>query len=273
MIGDPKGAPLSAPEGASTSVAAHRLYGEPIGTYPADRLRPLIASYAVVISGGLLVSATVGSLPYDWSPIVAMLIMAAITVFLAWWVLHRWNNEILLYERGFTYHEGSRFVDFSYDEIDSLRLRAEKIAYFGGLYRRNVYRITVTTIRGEQFAITNFYHRTAALGANLQERVFRALRPLMAQRLANGDAVRFGDTLRLSERGLHESGRDLGWDQFGGYRVGGRKLALLDRGGAVWFVQPLWEYDNLPLLIDLLKAHGPTVQSIPIEAQTRVETH
>ncbi|MDX2160858.1 MAG: DUF6585 family protein [bacterium] len=239
---------------ASPVVEVHPLLGGLIGNYPSDRLPILIIGGWVIGVSGLLVSFTIGTLPYAWVPIPAMLIMGVVTAVVGWLGLHRWNREIVLYEGGFIYREGSKFIEFVYDEIDSLRLRAEKIAYFGGLVRRAVYRITVTTTRGEQFTITNLYRRTAELGERLQERLYRQMRPKVAQALVRGDAIRFGDTLRVSQRGFHESGRDLEWAQFGGYRIADRKLTLLGADGAVWLALPLWEYDNLPILIDLLKS-------------------
>ena len=237
-----------------SALQPHPILGVVLGNYPSDRLPPLIVSGIAIGGGGLLVSFVIGTIPADWSPALAMLIMAIITGIVGWYLLHRWNREIILYEYGFIYREGSKFIDFVYNEIDSLRLRAERISYFGGLLKRSVTRVTVTTIRGEQFLITNLYRRAAELGARLQERVYRELRPQIARALVKGDAIRFSDTLRLSERGLHESGRDLTWDVYGGYRIGARQLALLDHQGSVWYADVLWEYDNLPILIDLLKS-------------------
>jgi len=246
--------PQTTPPGANAPLLPHELLGDVIGNHPSDRLRPLIVAGVVIGGGGLLVSFTIGQIPADWSPPLALLIMAALTALVGWYLLHGWNREIILYERGFTYREGSKFIDFLYNEIESLRLRAEKVSAFSGLLKYTRTRVTATTIRGEQFLITNLYRRAAELGARLQERVYRELRPKIAQMLIDGDIIRFSDTLRLDQHGLHESGRDLLWQHYGGYRVGARQLSLLDNTGAVWHTEALWEYDNLPILIDLLKS-------------------
>jgi len=242
------------PPESNAALLPHELLGDVIGNHPSDRLRPLIIAGIFIGGGGLLVSFTIGRIPADWSPLLAMAVMALITGIVGWFALHRWNREIILYELGFTYREGSTFVDLMYNEIESLRLRAERVSYFSGLVSRSITRITVTTIRGEQFVITNLYRRAADLGARLQQGVYRELRPKIARLLVTGDIIRFSDTLRLSERGLHESGRDLSWADYSGYRVGSRQLALLDQTGAAWYSEPLWEYDNLPILIDILKS-------------------
>lgn len=238
-------------------VTADVLLGAPLANYPSDRLRPLILAGVLIGGGGLIVSATVGTLPQAWSPFLAMAIMAGITAGVGWMLLHRWNREIILFEHGFTYREGSNTAEFFYSEIDSIRLRAERRAYFGGRIRRDVFRFTVYSIRGESFTLTNLYRRTAELGGRLQEKVNAVLRPTIARRLEAGEPIRFGDTLRLSQGGLHESGRDLAWGEYGGYRIADRLLVLLDRGGAAWVAVPLMDVDNIAILVELLRDKIP----------------
>jgi len=76
---------------------------------------------------------------------------------------------------------------------------------------------------------------------------------VIAERLAKGETVAFSAALGLSERGLHEGGRDLTWEQYGGYRIENRKLALLNQVGEVWFAVPLTEVDNITLLLQVLR--------------------
>src|SRR5690606_17619332 len=103
-----------------------------------------------------------------------------------WYVLHGWNREIILYEGGFSYREGSRTVYFRYEEIAGIRLRAERLAYFGGVIRRDRYRFVVTSWQGDRFVITNLYRRAAELGTRLTEQVNRVLQPAISRRLAAG---------------------------------------------------------------------------------------
>lgn len=237
------------------------ILGQVIANYPSDRLRWVLIFWSLLAVSGFTVSATIGNLPYDWAPIAAMLIMAALTMLISWRALHSWNREIVLYEYGFSYREGGAEIQFIYAEITSIRLKAEQRSYFGGIFKRNFYRFTVFTINAETFVITNLYRRTSELGAKLQERVNRELRPTIARRLAVGDAVLFSDTLRLSETGLHESGRDLAWDQYGGYQLGGGNLSLFTVDKSLWFSLPLPEFDNITILLDLLKDYGAKAAS------------
>jgi hypothetical protein len=186
--------------------------------------------------------------------------MAAVALALGWYVLHIWNREIILYERGFSYREGSNTVFFRYDEVASIRQRAERLAYFGGLLRRDIYRFTVTTTEAERFTVTNLYRRPDELGARLTERINHVLQPAIAARLANGEAVPFGDALRLSASGLHEGGRDLLWAHYGSYHLGGSRLTFTDASGAVWYSVRLSEVDNVNLLLEFLRQHQPVTR-------------
>jgi hypothetical protein len=229
------------------------VFGQSIAHYPSDRLRPLIV--AGVVGGGvaLTLGLTTAQTLEWWGPVVTVVIMALVALALGWYVLHFWNREIILYERGFSYREGSKTVFFRYDEIASIRLRAERLAYFGGRLRRDVYRFTVTTHQAERFTITNVYHRANELGTRLTEQINRVLAPEIAQQLADGGSVAFGEPLTLSADGLRENGRDRAWADYGGYRIGERRVWLLDSGGKVWLALPLSEVDNVTLLLELLR--------------------
>ncbi len=234
------------------------IYGQALAHFPSDRARPLILAGGVVAAVALALGLTTAQTLAWWGPLVTVVIMAVVALAAGWYVLHLWNREIILYERGFSYREGSRTVFFLYQEIAGIRLHAERLAYFGGLLRRDVYRFTVTTHNAEQFTITNLYHRADELGTRLTEQINRILAPEIAQRLADGGAVSFGDTLTVSAGGLRENGRDLAWSDYGGHRIGERQLWLLDGSGAVWYALPLSEVDNVTLLLELLRTKQPT---------------
>ncbi len=233
------------------------ILGAAVANFPSDRLRPLIIAGAVIAPVALALGLTTAQVTDWWGPVVTVVLTAAVVLALGWYVLHVWNREIILYERGFSYREGSKTVFIRYDEIASIRLRAERLAYFGGLLRRDVYRFTVTTTEAERFSITNLYRRAAELGTRLNEQIDRALGPKIARQLADGGSVVFGDALSVNAQGLRENGRDLAWLDYGGYRIGGRRLALLDAGGGVWLALPLAEVDNITLLLEVLREKQP----------------
>jgi hypothetical protein len=234
-------------------VEADPFLGEAIANYPSDRGRPLLIAGVIGGAAAVLLNFTFAAVPEWWGPAITVVLMAGLGLALGWYVLHIWNREIILYERGFSYREGSNTVHFFYNEIRGVRLLAERRSYFGGLLQRNVYRYTVTTAQGETFVITNLYRRAAELGSKLTEHLNRTLEPILASRLAKGEAVAFGETLQVSAAGLREGERQLAWEGYGGYRIGGRQLALLDAAGEVWYSAPLAEIENITLLLDILR--------------------
>lgn len=236
------------------------LLGDAVANYPSDRLRPLIVAGAAIAPVALALGLTTAQVTDWWGPIITVVLMALVVLGAGWYVLHLWNREIILYERGFSYREGSKTVFFLYDEIASIRLRAERLAYFGGLLRRDVYHFTVTTTEAERFAVTNLYRRAAELGTRLTDAANRVLGPKVARKLAAGEKVAFGDTLRASSEGLYDGSAALAWADYGGYRIGERRLSLLDGSGTVWRALPLAEVDNVTLLLELLR-EKPSAQN------------
>ncbi len=227
--------------------------GEALANFPSNRLRPLIIAGVVIAPVALLLGLTTAQVEAWWGPPVTVVAVALVGLIAGWYVLHGWNREIILYERGFSYREGSTIVYFRYEEVSSIRSRAERLAYFGGLLHRNRYHFAVTTWEGDHFTITNQYRHVDGLGTRLTEETNRVLAPEIARRLAAGKMVDFGDTLRIAGGGLHDGTRALAWGDFGGYRIGASKLTILAVGDAEWLALPLWEVDNVTLLVALLR--------------------
>lgn len=247
---------MTEPTDAAPLLPPDPVLGAVMSYHPSDRTRPLVIA---AITGGalsILLNFTVAAVDAWWSPPLTVIFMGMVALGLAWYVLHGWNREIVLFERGLSYREGSTTVFLRYDEIDALRLRAERRAYFGGLIRRTVYRFTVHTRADETFIITNLYRRVAELGERLTERVNAVLIPRVRARLAAGESVAFGAGLAVSRAGLRVDGRDLAWDQFGGWAVKARALHLKGADGSTWAALPLTALDNITLLVELLRERG-----------------
>lgn len=241
---------------AAPPVEADPVLGEAIANYPSDRGKPLLIAALIGGAAAVVLNFTLAAIPQWWGPALTIVLMAGLALGLGWYVLHVWNREIILYERGFSYREGSKIVHFFYHEIRGVRLRAERLAYFGGRLHRNLYHFTVTTNAGETFMITNVYRRAAELGTKLTEALNQTLQPLIAVKLERGETIPFSDSLQISAAGLHDGDRLLLWEGYGGHRIGGRQLALLDSAGQVWYSAPLAEIENITLLLDLLREHA-----------------
>ncbi len=229
--------------------------GAVIASYPSDRGRLLLPGAIVCGAVAVLLNFTLAEEQAWWGPVLTVIVMALVVLGVAWYILHLWNREVILYEQGFSYREGSRPVYFRYTEIKSIRQRGERRAYFGGLFRRAVYEFVLTTWAGDVIVLNNVYRRVAELGARVEQKANAVLWPAIAERLAQGETVPFSDSLGLTARGLHENERDLPWEQFGGYRIENRRLVVLDRAGAVWFSALLTEVDNITLLLNVLREH------------------
>lgn len=251
-------APFAAP-----NLPPDAVLGAAIQHHPSDRLRPLIVAGIIgapIAAGAVLVIALS---PPDalWVALLASIVTGAAGIALGWYVLHLWNREVILYERGFSYREGSKVVPFLYQEIAAIRTRAERRAYFGGLLRRDAYQYTLTTTADETIVIGDLYRRAAALGNTLTARAMPAIRSRAEAALNAGKRVRFHESLTMSAAGLHADGRDLAWAALSGWRVGNRQLVLMAKRRApdgsslepeAWHALPLAAIDNLPLLLALM---------------------
>src|SRR5689334_18885938 len=216
------------------------ILGNVIAVYPSDRTRLLLPVAIIIGVVGLVLNFTVATIEAWWGPPLTVIIMSAVSLAAGWPVLHLWNREIILYDNGFSFREGGRTVYFLYHEVRSLRQRGQQLAYFGGLIRRATFRFTVTTIRDERMVLTNLYRNIGQMGARLEAKINPLLAPQIDEQLSRGEKVPFSDTLRLSQKGLHEAGRDLPWESFAGYSVKGGMLRLLARPDkSEWYAVPL----------------------------------
>lgn len=249
----------AAPDSFAPPIPPDPVLGAAISHHPSDRLRPLIYGGIADLIISVILNFTVASIEAWWAPPLTIILMGIVALIIGWSIMHNWNREIVLFERGFSYREGSKTVYFHYEEIAALRLRAERRAYFGGLIRRTIYRFTARTLAEETITITNLYQRIAELGDRLTERVDSVLLPRLERKFAAGETIPFGDALTLNQTGIQADGRGLPWEQFGGWEVKARALRLKQPDGTEWAAIPLAEIDNITLLLHFLRAKLPTV--------------
>lgn len=227
--------------------------GAGIANYPSDRLRLLIIAGVIAGVTSVILNFTVATIEGWIGPALTIVIMSGLTLALGWYVLHLWNREIVLYERGFSYREGADVVFFRYEEVRGVRLRAERLAYFGGLLRRTVYQATLTTFRGEVIKADNLYRRAGDLCAKLADRTQQIAAEMLPSRLEAGEKVPFGEVLALSSAGVHQDSRMLAWSEIGEVVVAKRKLTLQTNSGTEWVSVPLREIENPQVLISALR--------------------
>jgi hypothetical protein len=233
--------------------------GSFIANFPADRGRLLLTGGAVLAVVWFVVTVALWQVEAETAFLITVVILGIAALGVGWYISHLWNREVILYERGFSYREGSHTAFVRHHEIRAIRQRGERVSYFGGLLRRTRYQLTITTEYDEVITLTMLYRRLDELAQRLEAAMIRARRPEIERRLAEGERLTFADSLQLSAGGLHHNGRDLPWDDFGGYRVNNGQLILLARGGGDtgWHSVALSEVDNLRLLVDLLHEAPP----------------
>ncbi len=234
-------------------------FGRYISHHPSNRIRLMIQGALLYGIPGVLIQVPFLSVEDDIASAILVGFYAALALAVGWYVLHQWNREVVVYEHGFTFREGSHTAIFKFDEIASIRQKGERIAYFGFI-RRDVYDITLKTIRGEVIKLTNLYTDIQQLGTNLERGIHRTLRPRIQQTLAEGRRVDFGEHLEVSQQGFHGDGTTLNWEDYAGYQLGGGKLELLNQQHSIWLTIPLESLYNPTLLVELLRERSQESQ-------------
>lgn len=234
------------------------MLGTFVSDHPGKRLTLLLRGGAVLLVVWFVVTVALWELDDATAAIVTVVVLALTALIVGWAITHQWNREVILFAEGFSYREGSRIVFIRYDEIRTIRQRGERRSYFGGLVRRDLLSMTITTIRDEVIRLDNIYQRIDVLMTLLERDFTRTVRPVVEKRIAAGERIRFGEGLALDSNGLHDdAGRLLTWGDFAGHRIE-RGGLVIDDGGGEWLRVSLSEADNLRLLLDILESHQGT---------------
>lgn len=251
--------PVEAQPPVRNVMEADPVLGAYVAHHPSNRL--LLIGIGAVIYGVVVLLLQILFSGLDRTTAAVVLISAySITAFvIAWGVLHLWNREVVLYERGFSYREGSRLRPFLYASIVSFQQRAVRI----NLFQRwpvVVYRCELHTNEDEILIINNIYTQVELLVRRLEAAITRARLPVVTALLQRGETVPFGP-VKLSAQALHVGEQSLPWASWSGYRFANNQLLLLDRAGATWAALPVVEIDQILLLVALLKATAEQRQS------------
>lgn len=224
-----------------------------IDNYPSDRTRLLLFGGAIMGIIWFVVTIALWRVDDGTAFSVTVGIIAIATLGVGWFLTHFWNREVIIYKRGFSYREGSFLAFIRYEDIISIRQKAEQLSYFGGIIRRTVYRVTIKSNQDEIIILNNLYRKMQDLSIRLEVAITHSLRPRIVAKLEKDEQVAFGNTLSMSAQGLHHAGQDLLWEAYQAYSVKGGMLQIMSQDNDSWFTTPLEEVDNLRLLIDLLR--------------------
>lgn len=229
------------------------LLGRYISHHPVNRLRLVFQAGLVYFIATTLLQLLFVELDDQTASILLIFFFSAIALGLGWYVMHLWNREVVVYEKGFNFREGSSIADFQYDEVLSFRQKAERLRYFGGLFRRNVYTFTVRTHRDEVIILTNRYTDIEKLGNNLEVGINSVLHDRVHQSLASGESVSFGESFEISDTRISANEQDLPWDEFDSFGTTQGRLTLSSKTDEAWYQIPLEDIDNLSLLVKVLR--------------------
>lgn len=229
------------------------LLGRYISHHPVNRLRLVSQAGLAYFIATTLLQLLFVELDDQTASILLVFSFAAIALGLGWYVMHLWNREVVVYERGFNFREGSFIADFQYDEVVSFRQKAERLRYFGGLFRRNVYTFTVRTHRDEVIMLTNRYTDIEKLGNNLEVGINSVLQHKVQESLTSGESVSFGASFEISDVGVSADEQDLAWDEFESFGTKQGRLSLSSKTDDSWYQIPLEDVDNLSLLVKILR--------------------
>ncbi len=236
--------------------------GRFLAYYPSNRVMLLLRAGAAYIIPVLLLQVLFANL--DDATASALLIgsFTLLALGVGWYITHLWNREIVLYEHGFTYREGSRAVPFLFQQIVRVHLRAERIRLFGA-WQRDVYEYLLTSDEDEQLKLNNIYKNISELGLRLERAITRARKPIVQAQMQRGEQAVFSADFILSAEGIRYEERFLPWAAFVDYTLEAGYIDVLtqskDNGPKdpderdVWAHVPLKTLDNEMLLVELLK--------------------
>jgi hypothetical protein len=177
-----------------------------------------------------------------------------------WYAAHLWNREVVLYEQGFTYMQGSRMGQFRYTEIVRVEPDVQHLTLFGR-FQRTGYHYKLITDADEILHITNLYSDIAKLVNRLEAFVTRDRLPLLQAALDAGNMVDVGAGLLLSKNGLEYNGRELFWHELTRQRIKAGQLIFATREDENWASIPVKELNNPVLLLAVLKQHTTTTSA------------
>jgi uncharacterized membrane protein YiaA len=236
--------------------------GDYISHHPSRRMMLLIRGAVIYSVAVLLLQIIFWSVDDQTASIFLPFIYAAISGGVFWYVLHLWNREVVLYEHGLSYQQGSNTAHVLYANIVRVRQRIEKVS-LAGFFARTIYDYTLITVLDETLQITNLYSETEKLTRALDAYIARDRLPIIRQQIVSGQEAPFTEELRLTREGILYEARELFWHEYQGYRVQAGMMILQSKDNPEWAKISVIDINNPVLLITLLKERRDKIGEPP----------
>lgn len=200
--------------------------------YTTDRLRLMLQAGVIYALSALVINVATFSLEGTLVNVVVPLLYTLVALPLIWAAAHLWNREVILFERGFTYRQGSVVAAFPYINIVQMHISLQRVLYFGIVpYERAVG--ILESDQGDRMRIDNVFKDARKLLQALERTITKARLPLVNQQIARGDSVAFG-ALTLTGTGITDTAnRTLPWAAFTRVALDGDGLQIIS-GSESW---------------------------------------
>lgn len=239
---------------ATSIFEADPILGKYLSHHPSNRIRLMIIGGIIYGISVVIIQAVFWNVSDDIAAIYIPIIFAIIAGGILWYMLHHWNREVVLYDRGFSYRRGSSTAYILYMNVVKLIQNLEKVSFLG--FSRTVYDYKLITDIDEILTINNVYSNPDKLTRALEAFIARDRLPIMRHMLQTGTPVSFNDSLQISQDGIRWDDKELLWQEFKGQTVKNGQLIMQTTNDEPWATIPVSEIDNPVLFIALLKERG-----------------
>lgn len=208
------------------------ILGRYVAHFTAHRLKLLLQAGAIYAVSALIITFTTWDLEGTLVDVVVPLLYALVAMPLIWAVAHLWNREVIVFERGFTYRQGSVVAAFPFHMIAQVDVQITTLRLFGLIpYERVLGQLR--SEQGDLIRVDGVFKDSRRLLELLERGILRDRLPVLQAQIDNRQEVEFG-ALTLTREGLRDrDGRALSWEAFTRARVERDSIAIVS-GHDVW---------------------------------------
>lgn len=233
---------------------ADPILGNYVSHHPSNRIRLMIIGLIIYAVPVFAMQAIFWTVENNIAAIILPILFALIGAGAFWFVAHHWNREVVLYERGLSYRQGSTTAYILYANVVKLIQNIERIRFAG--LSRTVYDYKLVTDIDETLIINNVYSSPERLTRSLDAFIARDRLPIIRHKITSGEDATFNDSLHINSEGIMLDERKLAWQDYKTQRVKQGELYIQSRDDDEWAVIAVTDIDNPVLFIAVLKERG-----------------